>query len=261
MKATHLAACAGLVTSSLLVLSTTAAHAFSFTTNFTGTDPKGDIFLDSVKLGDGSVFSNFSLVTKANIISNDLWTGGNTGAASADMGDRATVGLRQENVDNNGVVAALGNLNLNSIIDTEDSGSFVMDVFFGSIVDQLFFWERGMNSKLDIQALDSKGNLLGNLLNISSRSWNFAGFSIDTKEISGAQRVGSMGVSMADLGVSGPISGIRVVSNGKPYNGPDWKVVGANATPVPEPTTALVGLGVVAGAIATSRRRKASEQA
>lgn len=257
MKLHQSLAFASLVAGSLLTLIAAPAQAFSFTTNFTGNDPKGNIFLDSVALADGTVISNFSLVSAANIISNDLWTGGNTGAASADLGDRATVGLKQEAVTNAGVVAALGNLNLNSIIDTEDTGSFVMDVAFSKAVDMLFFWERGMNSRLDIQALDTKGNLIGNLLNLDSRTWQYAGFGIDTREISGTQRVASRGVSLTDLGVSGPISGLRVTSRSS-YNGPDWKVVGSAAS-VPEPT-AIAGLGLVAGVLAASRR-KSKQQA
>jgi hypothetical protein len=258
MKFKHIATCAGLIVSSALALSNAPAQAFSFTTNFSGNNPKGDILLNSVQLKDGTVINNFALVNRANIIYNDLWTGGNTGAASADMGDQATIGIKLERVDNNGVVAALGNLNLNSIIDTEDSGRSIIDVFFSSAVDNLFFWERGMNSKLDIQALDASGRLIGNLLTSHSGKWQYAGYGIDTKEISGTQRVGSLGISLADLGVADPIFGVRVSSQ-RIYNGPDWKVVGS-ATSVPEPAT-LAGLGLVAGAIATSRRRKASNPA
>jgi hypothetical protein len=259
MKLKYIATCAGLIASSVLAFSNAPAQAFSFTTNFSGNNPKRNILLDSVKLTDGSVINNFALVNRANIISNDLWTGGNTGAASADMGDQATIGTKQERLDNNGAVAALGNLNLNSIIDTEDSGRSVIDVFFSSAVDNLFFWERGMNSKLDIQALDAKGRVIGNLLTSYSGKWQYAGYGIDTKEISETQRVGSLGISLADLGVANPIFGVRVASRGAAYNGPDWKVAGS-ATSVPEPAT-LAGLGLVAGAIATSRRRRASNPA
>jgi hypothetical protein len=259
MKLKYIATCAGLIASSVLAFSNAPAQAFSFTTNFSGNNPKGNILLNSVRLTDGSVIDNFALVNRANIISNDLWTGGNTGAASADMGDQSTIGIKQERLDNNGAVAALGNLNLNSIIDTEDSGRSVIDVFFSSAVDNLFFWERGMNSKLDIQALDANGRAIGNLLTSYSGKWQYAGYGIDTKEISGTQRVGSLGISLADLGVANPIFGVRVASRGAAYNGPDWKVVGS-ATSVPEPAT-LAGLGLVVGAIATSRRRKVSNQA
>ncbi|HHP7243945.1 MAG TPA: exosortase-dependent surface protein XDP2 [Elainellaceae cyanobacterium] len=256
MKVKTIAACAGLIASGCVTLVSAPAQAFSFTTQFTGHDPKGDIILDSVTLGDGSIINNFALVSRAAIISNDLWTEGNTGAASADKGDRVTGGLKQERVDNAGAVTALNTLNLNSIIDTEDQGNFVIDVFFDQLVDNVFVWERGMNSKLDIQALDSEGNLVGGLLQLgSSSTWSYAGYSIDTMEISGAQKVSSIGIGLSDFGVTSFISGLRVTSDSS-YNGPDWKIVGsaAETADVPEPAT-LAGLGLIASALVLSRRR------
>lgn len=237
-----------------LAFSSTSAHAFSFTTNLApgSTDPKGDIFLQSVTLGDGTNVSDFSLVSSTNIISNDSWTGGNTGAASSDRGDNAS-GVKQEFATNDGITASLGNLNLNNIIDGEDNGSFRINLSFEQAVSNLFFWERGMNSKLGLQALDSSGNLIGNLLMLDSSKWQWAGFSIDTTEISGAQRVGSLGVSLADLGVSGPIQSIQLTSNSS-FNGPDFKVVG-EAAAVPEPTT-MAGLAIAGLGMAAARRRQ-----
>ncbi|NEO31499.1 MAG: PEP-CTERM sorting domain-containing protein [Symploca sp. SIO3C6] len=252
---------------------TQPAQAFSFQTNFdaalTGAQAaKGDILLQSVEFEgrtfDGITIDNFALVNQANIVSNDLWTRGNAGAASADLGDLATVGLKQEDVDNQGVVAALGNMYLSSIIDTEDKGNFAIDLRFEQAVDNLFFWERGMNSKLDVQALDADGNVIGNLLNLDSNNWNYAGYKLNTKEIKRAQKVGSLGVSLNDLGVVDPITGIRVISRGRKYNGPDWKVIGSAASgnqvqPVPEPGTvislALLGIPL----IASRRQRNASD--
>jgi hypothetical protein len=253
----HTATCAGLMAGGLLALSVGPAQAFSFTSSFTGSDPKGDIFLDSVTLPDNKLVNSFSLVDSANIISNTPITNPSSsvsGGASADLGDNATVGLKQEAIDNAGVVAALGNRYLSSIIDTEDKGSFVIDLGFKSAVDSLLFWERGANSKLNIQALDTSGNPFGTLLTLSSASpkWSPAGFSLDTTEIPNAQRVTSVGIALADLGVSAPISGIRVSSESS-FNGPDFKVVGVS-TSVPEPFT-LSGLGLVAGFMAISRRK------
>lgn len=253
MRLQRTSTCAGLLAGSLLALANMPAQAFTFTTNFTGSAPKGDLTLDSVELADGTIFSNFSLVTGANIVTNDQWTHGNTGAASADMGDEATVGLSEEAATNSGIVAALGNLNLNSIIDTEEKGAFAIDLSFASAVDNLFFWERGMNSTIGIQALDAGGNLIGNVLTPFSGAWQSAGYSIDTVEIRGAQKVGSLGITLADLGVASPISAIRVFSQGPSFNGPDFKVVGSAAS-VPEPAT-VMGLGLLAGALVASRRK------
>jgi hypothetical protein len=173
------------------------------------------------------------------------------------MGDLATVGLKEEGVRNEGVIAALGNLNLNSIIDTEDKGNFAIDLFFDTMVDTVALWERGMNSRLDVQALDANGNLVGNLLALeNSSNWDYAGYSINTKEIGGSQRVGSIGLKLDDLGVSSAIAGIRLISRGQSYNGPDWKVVGLAEQPesVPEPA-ALGGLAFLVGIVATRRRQ------
>ncbi len=268
MKIRHVIANAGLITSGALALISSPAQAFSFQTNYTASlsgskASKGDIFLNSVTLTKGQVVSNFSLINAVNIVYNDLYTGGNTGAASADIGDLATTGIKQELLTNEGAKAVLNNLNLNNIIDTEDTGKFTLDLHFDKAVDNIFLWERGMNSKLDIQALDANGNAMGNLLKLAnSGNWNYAGFSIDTQEISGAQPVGSIGLSLADFGLSGGlIRSVRVISEGKSYNGPDFKLVGSAAAQakVPEPST-LLGLGaVVAGALVTRRRRLSQE--
>ena len=264
----QLLASAGLVASSAIALSA-PAYAFSFQTNYTSAltganAAKGDIFLNSVTLGSGKVISDFSLATSVNILSNDVYTGGNSGAASADIGDLATTGIKQEALTNEGALAVLGNLNLNNIIDTEDgdikgSGHFVLDLNFKKAVDNFFIWERGMNSRFDIQALDANGNEIGKKLQLSnSKNWDYAGFKIDTQEVDSAQKVGSIGVSLADLGVSNTfINSLRVTSNGKPYSGPDFKVIGSAAVPqeVPEPS-ALVGLSAVVAIAFATRRRK-----
>ena len=242
------------------------AHAFSFKTNYTSVltgaaASQGDIFLNSVELEDGTIISDFTKVTSANILSNDIYTGGNSGAASADIGDLATTGLRQEDLTNEGAAAVLSNLNLNNIIDTEDKGHFVLDLNFEKAVDNIFIWERGKNSRLDIQALDANGNEIGNKLQLSnSRKWDDAGFKLNTQEIGNSQKVGSIGVSLADLGISDNfISSLRVFSDGKAYNGPDFKVLGSVAEnqpqEVPEPS-ALIGLGAVVAGVLSTRRKK-----
>ncbi len=257
MKLTRLSALTGLVAGGCLALSSSPAQAFSFTTNYTAeAGSRGNIWLNSVTLGDGSTVSDFSLVKRANLIANDSYTGGNTGAASSDRGDEAS-GVQLEAATSGSIVSSLGNLNLNNIIDTEDTGSFVMDLFFESAVDTLFFWERGMNSKLAVQAIDAAGNLLGSSLLIDSSTWAKAGFNINTTEIGDKQAVGSLGLNLADLGLSGSFAGVRLVSEAS-FNGPDFKVVGAATESVPEPAT-LAGLGLIGGGLVLSRRRKAKQ--
>lgn len=268
MKTTLFASFATALALTGVFASSAQAVGFGFKTNYTadltGNDIwKGNIWLESIEF-DGKTIGEFSVVKDAKIVSNDLWTGGNSGAASADMGDKATVGLKQEKLTEEGAVAALGNLNLNSIIDTEDVGNFAIDVMFDKAVDNILIWERGMNSRLNVQAIDAKGNLIGNLINLpKSNNWTDAGFSIDTKEIGSAQRVASIGLSLADFGLDSKdsIFGYRMISQGKDYNGPDWKILGTtDKTPasVPEPT-AVIGLGLVAGSFVASRRRQKSK--
>ncbi len=247
--------------------SSAQAIGFGFTTNFTtaleGDNKwKGDIWLDSVEFG-GQTFTNFSVAQSGTIIHNDKWTGGNTGAFSADMGSLATVGLSQEKLTEDGLVAALNNLNLNSIIDGEDRGAGHVKVMFNKAVDNILVWERGLNSSMDIQALDASGNVIGNLVHVSHQSnhWFDAGFKLNTLEITNTnnptQRVGSLGLSLADFGLTNSdlIFGYSVAAKGNAtYNGPDWKIVGTTAA-VPEPT-AVIGLGLVAGSLFASRRQK-----
>ncbi|MEA5462137.1 exosortase-dependent surface protein XDP2 [Leptothoe sp. PORK10 BA2] len=273
MKLRHLATSIGIAATTLAVAVQAPANAFEFTTNyssdFSGNDRwKNNIWLDSVEFTDASgkfkSISDFTLVKYVDNVTNDLWTGGNSGAASVDLGDSATLDLGNGTILTQGVEApssielsaVLSNKNLNNIVDTEDVGNFAMDLYFDQAVDNLFVWERGKNSKMDLQAIDNAGNVIGNLLALSSSSsWKDAGFSLNTQEIGSAQKVGSIGVSLADLGVAAPIAGVRVFSRGKAYQGPDWKILGSIAEKQPSPPesvpepSALIGLMAV-GAIA-----------
>ena len=268
MKTRNFLTSVSLVATSVIALSSAPAQAFSFKSNYThslfGNDAsKGNIFLDSVVLGNGEVIKDFTLINSANILSNDLYTGDDSGAASADIGDLATTGLRQEALTNEGAKAVLNNLNLNNIIDTEDIGRFVLDLNFKKAVDNIFLYERGMNSKLDIQALDANGNVIGNKINLSSSNWSDAGFEIDTKEIGSAQKVGSIGLGLSDFGLTyGYINSVRISSEGSLYNGPDFKLFGsvADRQEVPEPS-ALLGLGAIVAGVLATRRTKQVEAA
>ncbi|NES99543.1 MAG: PEP-CTERM sorting domain-containing protein [Sphaerospermopsis sp. SIO1G1] len=243
-----------------------SAKAANFTSNITYTDPTNDVVLNSITQ-NGTVFSDFSFVDRTIIQYNTPRTSNpNSGAASTDRGDNvSTPRLPAEAPDNEAITAFLGTDNLNNIIDTEDVGSFKIDVFFehqirqdNSGLDSLFFWERGMNSDLGIQALDANGNVIGNYKKITETRFNsnFAGFNINTGEIGSAQRVGSWGINLDELGVSG-LSGLRLTAD-ETFNGPDFKVIargGDHKAKVPEPTT-ILGLGAVAGMTLLRRRQK-----
>lgn len=237
-----------------LTLATAPAQAFTgfaFTTDYSPkpADPKKDIMLESVTIkSTGEKISHFELVNGAKIINN----GTALGPGSSDRGDLATGQAPLEKATSSSVVGSLGNLNLNNIIDTEDNlGESVIDVYFKSAVKRFFFFERGANSDLKVDALDKHGNVLNTYtmtrdLFQGKKSANLAGYSIDTTEIGGAQKVGSYGL---ELGYK--VAGLRLSSNNT-MNGPDYKVVAAK---VPEPAT-IAALVTVAGVAVLSRRKK-----
>lgn len=247
----------------LAMVGASRAEAFSFTTNYsldgslTGDDVwRGDILLNSVSYG-GQTFSQFSLVNGATIVHNDKFTGGNTGAASADRGKFSNDGVIVEDPTAADIVTNLGNLNLSSIIDGEDTGSYTLDLNFDRAARDVLVWERGRNSSLTLQALGAGGTLLGSAFTITEDLWGAAGFSLGTTEIDPyIQTVGSRGISAADFGLGdGLIYGVRVTAAGSLDNGPDFKVVG---TAVPEPSL-VFGFGALALMGVASRRRRSHE--
>ena len=245
---------AGSVASAALLAVASQASAFTFTTNFEGQGGKRDVFLKSATLENGEVVDNFSFIIGATIVNNDAYSGGNTGAASVDRGDKATTGLAKEDPTAEKIAFNLGNNNLNNIVDTEDSGNFQIDLHFSQALSNVLIWERGMNSDLGVQALDVEGNLIGDYLKVDRDDWAYAGFKINTTEIGGSQKVGSFGINLVDdLGVSGPVASVRFFSESS-FNGPDWKFVGtAAAEDVPESSLAL-GLLLLGSSILRQRK-------
>ncbi|HEY9799915.1 MAG TPA: exosortase-dependent surface protein XDP2 [Leptolyngbyaceae cyanobacterium] len=269
----------GLVLSAVVGVSG-AAQAASFKTNLGpgSNPPKGNVFLQSITQNGQTFTYGTSILqaTSVDIISNTGVSAFSAGGAGADAGDNASKpSINLDNLDTDAAsdtkaAQYLGNNNLNNIIDTEDAGAFEMNVFFGESIgrsangfDNLFFYERGKNSKIRVQALDAEGKTIGTGFTITENLWGDAGYSIDTLEITGAQAVGSYGVSFAQLGLDDTvetISGIKLIAlNGtgaNNFNGPDFKVYAGNflGRSVPEPTTVL-GLGSVAALALVGRRR------
>ncbi|WP_414752935.1 exosortase-dependent surface protein XDP2 [Anabaena sp. CCY 9910] len=259
MKTKNLYITVGLLVSTILTTANSAQAAI-FTSNVSqNTNPKANIFLNSITQ-NGKTFSNFSYVNSANILFNTPRTikPVNEGGASTDKGDNANAPLPTNEEPTGAEIAAyLGNNNLNNIIDTEDTGSFEIDIFFehkiikdNSGLDNIFYWERGQNSSIGIQAIDHLGNTIGNFITITKNDLTYANFDINTKEISSAQPVGSVGISLDALGVTS-LSGLKLTAHGS-YHGPDFKLIARKTTP--EPTTVL-GLGAVA-TLAFLRRRQ-----
>jgi hypothetical protein len=231
---------------------------FTFDTNVTGTstrngglDPKKSINLQSIEVAGKTLgTTDLALVKNANILVNDTPKDNldPLGPSSSDHGDKVQGCHRAETPTNAGIVASLGNFNLNCIVDTEDNhGQSVIDVFFDPLksLNSFFLFERGMNSDLQVEGLDKNGNVISSNL-IKRGQWASAGYAIDTQEIGSAQNVGSYGLRSSER-----LFGLRLTSN-IGFNGPDFKVVAAH---VPEPT-AMFGLGVVSGAAWLTRRRK-----
>jgi hypothetical protein len=261
----------GLATGTLLTCigeANAVGFGFNFDTNYSQNNgPKGSTILESIAIGD-KIINEFSYINSAAIVYNDPHVKGdiNSGAASADIGDSLvsgvnTQGVKVEDATAADIVTNLSTNDLNNIIDTEDDGTFVIDLKFGKTIDNLLIWERGMNSKIGIQAVDADGNLIGTRRVIEQNMWFDAGYSIDTKEIGSAQKVGSLGINIAqDLGVdSGRVETIRFFSEGKEFNGPDWKFVGTDADrdlepeAVPEPAL-ILGLSVFGGVLMLKKR-------
>jgi PEP-CTERM motif len=237
-----------------------AFDAFSFTTNTTYKvgQEKNDIMLNSV-IQDGKTVTQFNMITSANIRQQNQKTinGYVNGLLSTNCGDNVSNCVSAELPSNAQVVNALGNLNMNKIIDSEEFlGSAVLDVFFQKPSDSFYLFERGGtfgsneragNSDLKVQAIDAKGNLLGETFTIGKNMWTNAGYAIDTKEINVAQKVGSFGLTSKN----GVIAGLRLTTNS---TGADFKVIAAT-TKVPEPAT-MLGFAIVGGAMTMVRRRK-----
>lgn len=259
------------------------AQAASFISNVSqSNDPKADIWLNSITQNQVT-FSDFILVKTAQVLENTpiILTGkpgetanpdqggyvNNSGAASTERGDNASLpqGLEVSGLVNPtglDIATYLGNRNLNNLIDTEDDGSFKINLFFEDVItadhtglDNLFFWERGQNSDLNIQAIDSTGNLIGTALKLSRNQQGDAGFSINTTEIHEIQTVGTWGVSLSQLGVQSA-AGIRVIANSS-NSGPDFKVLARKSDSVksvPEPSM-MLGLGLISTILLVTRRR------
>ncbi len=225
-------------------------HGFEFDTEFTPDtpDPQADITLVSVTGNLGGYVEDFSLVTSAE---NHNLSNNTNGPSSTDCGDLVLC-TPVEEASGSDIVDILGNLNLNKIVDIENEntseGRTSFDIFFTDDVNTFYFWERGMNSDLMVEALDADGNVIGGK-KIERTSWLDAGYDIDTTEINEAQDVGAYGLKL-----NTDVKGLRLSSE-IAFNGPDIKVVATKTTPEP---ASIAALGLIAGSALLAKGRRKS---
>lgn len=153
-----------------------------------------------------------------------------------------------------------GYKNMSYLIDGEDTAAWTLDLYFptGTLLNsdanantvELALLERGGNSDLRITGIRADGSLTSSIMMLRGNTGQ-AGWTLDSLEISGAQQVHGLGISL-DSNWMG-LKGFRFeATNG--MDGPDLIAVGTTArTLVPAPgALALVGL---AGTLASRRRR------
>lgn len=240
--------------------------------------PKQDIFITTGYTSGGSSFdkASFERWNDGKLTNNQGTYGWNTNinietgsaiSGNPDRGDDTTGFGGNTSLAN---IFSNTNKNLNYIIDGEGvTPDYTLDMLYGSGQTltavagkaHLLVLERGMNSSIRVRGLYQGQNGLvatSGSITLAENQQTSAGFSIDTTEIDGAQRVGGWGVDVSSLSAESlgqGLLGFRFeASQGLGHNGPDF-VGAASLNPVPEPGTLIaVALGAV-GLI--SRRRKA----
>jgi hypothetical protein len=153
--------------------------------------------------------------------------------------------------------------NLSHIIDGEDNGAWTLNLFLAagkyfnddhnSSTVEIALFERGMNSDVGIRGIYATNSGYGYTSGVvvGRNKFASAGWSLDTLEITGEQRVGGVGLSLGDLGSSpSPLVGVQIHAQDG-FNGPDLVGVMGGSV-VPEPSSML--LAVIGGLVFVRRR-------
>ena len=235
-----------------------------------------DYRLDSVSYG-GNTFSGFQLVSSARILRNDFddKTGAdatgfvrqpyyiiNTGrGANTALDPWVNEGLLSGagGATEADLVAAYANHNLNSINYNRERGDYgIFTISFPQPTDTFFIFERGMDSDIHLDALDDAGSVVGHWDFLRSDGYRYSGVNIVTDTgfpgwpTTGAQRVGSVGLKIAD----GTATTLKFTIHAIPDFGPDLKVfAGAAIAQVPAPGTLLLLGSSLAILLGFSKRR------
>ncbi len=195
-------------------------------------------------------------------IRRDMNSSGNIYTGNPDRADNATAFSGEAN--GTGKLSEVfgsfnGYKNMSWIIDGEDPGTYVMDLRFApgvrldsdnnSSTIELAILERGGNSDLKIWGINADNTLTGSITMLRSTTGS-TGWTLDSLEISGAQSVKGVGISLENSWDG--LIGFRFESAAG-FNGPDIVAIGTGPTLVPAPGSALLtGLGV----LCMARRRR-----
>lgn len=251
----------------------TTFTAFSFATGAStsgafggvnGSWGNGDVRLDSVSFNGRTLQqAQLQTVSSASIVVDDgrdaVNGGGNlaTGRGINSVADGWTnEGPATVTPTGADLQAALGNFNLGSIVVTrENRGLAVVDVSFAEATHAFFFWERGFNSDLLVEALDADGKVTGSYT-ILRANYAQSGVTVSTDNgafILAGQQLGSIGL-YTDVAVN-RLRLVSIKSDTLDYNGPDYKLLAAIPSAVPEPSGVALALGGL-GAVGFAVRRK-----
>jgi predicted nucleic acid-binding Zn-ribbon protein len=165
-----------------------SSQAAVFTTNFVQTSGvEGDVELKSITQNN-QTFNNFVGIRKVQVdwkkttkidptkgtkSNPEIGKGtiNNTGSLSIEKTDKSTSNIDVSGIKdptNQQIKEVLNDKYLSTFLDGEDTGFFSMKLFFKKAIsqdnlglDNLFLWERGMNSDLHIAAINNKGDVIG----------------------------------------------------------------------------------------------------
>ncbi|MDX2118601.1 MAG: exosortase-dependent surface protein XDP2 [Planctomycetota bacterium] len=215
-----------------------------------------------LKFADGTLTNNagtygWNTPIPRDVNSNNNYSGNpdRADAATPFLGEAGKTGTLKE------VFGAFnGYKNMSYIIDGEDTAAWTLDLLFtpGMLISadndtktvELAILERGGNSDLRVFGINDDGSLTSSFM-MYRASTGKTGWTLDTLEISGAQNVVGVGISLDSSWTN--LKGFRFqAANG--MDGPDLVAVGVGQTfMIPTPgSLALVGLG---GLVAGRRRR------
>ena len=227
-------------------------------------------FATSSDLWSGANFLHWGNGT----ITNNIGTYGWSDAMSRDMGATNSISGNPDRADSasafggeGGGTGTIGEVfgsfggykNMSWIVDGEDNGAWTLDLLLGGgktlSADgndgsvELSVLERGGNSDLRIRGIRGDGSVTDAIMMMRGAT-GYAGWTLDTLEIDGAQQVHGVGISL-DASWQNLIGFRFEGANG--MNGPDLVAVGVGGNLVPAPgALALLGAGALIG----MRRRR-----